>query len=193
MAHVGPRHECLVLRRRFVALLRKETRQLLRDRSNLAVGLLLPVLLILLFGYGLSFDVTDAPVAVVLEDRSPTARDVLAGLQGSPYLAPVWTASMPDAGQRMRAGEVRGIVRVPADFSRQLALGQARVQLLLNGVDTNTAATIESYVSGAIGVVGRTAGRPRGPAAAGGREASSSSRACGSTKRRAARGTSCPA
>jgi ABC-2 type transport system permease protein len=138
--------------RRFVALLRKETRQLLRDRSNLAVGLLLPVLLILLFGYGLSFDVTDAPVAIVLEDRSPQARDVLAGLQGTPYIAPVWTTNMPDAVARMRAGEVRGVVRIPVDFSRQLALGQAQVQVVLNGVDTNTAATIESYVSGAIGL-----------------------------------------
>ena len=45
---------------RLVALTRKETRQMLRDRSNLVVVLLLPVLLILLFGYGLSFDVTDA-------------------------------------------------------------------------------------------------------------------------------------
>lgn len=138
--------------RRFVALLRKETRQLLRDRSNLAVGLVLPVLLILLFGYGLSFDVTNAPVAIVLDDRSPQAREVLAGLQGSPYIAPVWATSMPDAVARMRAGTVRGIVHVPIDFSRQLALGHAQVQLLLNGVDTNTAATIESYVSGAIGV-----------------------------------------
>lgn len=136
---------------RFVALLRKEARQLLRDRSNLAVGLLLPVLLILLFGYGLSFDVTDAPVAVVLEDRAPQARDVVAGLEGSPYIVPVWT-NMPDAVARMRAGEVRGIVRVPVDFSRQLALGQADIQVLLNGVDTNTASTIESYVSGAVGV-----------------------------------------
>jgi len=140
--------------RRFAALLRKETRQVLRDRSNLAVGLLLPVLLILLFGYGLSFDVTNAPIAVVLEDRSPQARDVLAGLQGSPYIAPVWTAGMPEAVAGMRAGEVRGIVRVPADFSRQLALGQGRLQLLLNGVDTNTAATIETYVSSAIGLWG---------------------------------------
>ena len=138
--------------RRFVALLRKETRQLLRDRSNLAVGLLLPVLLILLFGYGLSFDVTDAPVAVVLEDRSPQARAVLAELQGSPYIAPVWARSMPDAVALMRAGDVRAVLRVPLDFSRQLASGHAKVQLLLNGVDTNTAATIESYVSGAIGV-----------------------------------------
>jgi ABC-2 type transport system permease protein len=138
--------------RRFVSLLRKETRQLLRDRSNLAVGLVLPVLLILLFGYGLSFDVTDAPVAIVLEDRSPQARGVLAGLQGSPYIAPVWTTDMPDAVTRMRTGEVRGVVRIPVDFSEQLARGQARVQVLVNGVDTNTAATIEAYVSGAVGV-----------------------------------------
>jgi ABC-2 type transport system permease protein len=140
--------------RRFVALLRKETRQLLRDRSNLAVGLLLPVVLILLFGYGLSFDVTNAPVAVVLDDPSPQARDVLAGLEGSPYVAPVWIPNMPDAVTRMRAGEVQGIVRVPVDFSSQLALGHAQVQLVVNGVDTNTAATIESYVAGAIGAWG---------------------------------------
>ena len=138
--------------RRFVALLRKETRQLVRDRSNLAVGLLLPVLLILLFGYGLSFDVTNAPVAIVLEDRSPQARDVLAGLEGSPYIAPVWTGNMDDAVRRMRSGEVRGVVRIPVDFSEQLARGQAKVQLVVNGVETNTAATIESYVSGAVSV-----------------------------------------
>ena len=99
--------------RRFIALLRKEARQMLRDRSNLAVGLLLPVVLILLFGYGLSFDVKNAPVAVVIEDSSPQARDMMAGLQGSPYIAPVWLHSMVDAEQRMRAGEVNAIVRVP--------------------------------------------------------------------------------
>ena len=106
--------------RRFSALLRKEVRQMLRDRSTLAVGLMLPAVLILLFGYGLSFDVKNAPVAVVLEDSSPSAREVLAGLEGSSYLAPVWTTSMVEAERRMRDGEVRAIVRVPADFSRRL-------------------------------------------------------------------------
>jgi ABC-2 type transport system permease protein len=109
--------------RRFSALLRKEVRQMLRDRSTLAVGLMLPAVLILLFGYGLSFDVKNAPVAVVLEDSSPSAREVLAGLEGSPYLAPVWTTSMTEAERRMRDGEVRAIVRVPADFSRRLGSG----------------------------------------------------------------------
>src|SRR3954466_5978255 len=93
--------------RRFVALLRKETRQLLRDRSNLAVGLVLPVVLILLDGYGLSFDVRDAPVGIGLEDRLREARDVVAGLQGSASLAPVWLPSMAPAVGRMRLGALR--------------------------------------------------------------------------------------
>jgi len=167
--------------RRVVALLRKETRQLLRDRSNLAVGLLLPVLLILLFGYGLSFDVTDAPIAIVLEDRSPQARDVLAGLQGSPFIAPVWTTDMSDGVGRMRAGEVRAVLRVPSDFTRQLALGQGRLQLLLNGVDTNTAATWAR--GGSDKSIARGEARPAP-------HESSSCRGCGSTKRRTARGIS---
>ena len=153
--------------RRFTALLRKETRQMLRDRSNLAVGLLLPVVLILLFGYGLSFDVKNAPVAVVMEDHSPQARDMMAGLQGSPYIAPVWMNSMTEAEQRMRAGEVNAIVRVPQDFSRVLGMGQGRIQLVLNGVDSNTAAAVEGYVGGAIATwaqqqADRAGGKPNG-------------------------------
>jgi ABC-2 type transport system permease protein len=136
--------------RRLVALSRKETRQMLRDRSNLAVGLALPLVLIVLFGYGLSFDVKNAPVAVVLEDRSPAVRDVLAGFTGSAYLAPVWLTNMPEAERRMRAGDLVAIVRVPVDFSRRLAAGQGRVQVLLSGVDTTTATSVEGYISGAL-------------------------------------------
>ncbi|MFT3756771.1 MAG: ABC transporter permease [Pseudoxanthomonas sp.] len=137
--------------RRFNALLRKEVRQMLRDKSNLAVGLLLPVALILLFGYGLSFDVKNAPVAVVLEDRSPTAREMIEGLQGSAYIAPVFASDMREAEKLMMAGTVDGIVRVPMDFSRRFNAGDAQIQLLLNGVDSSSAQTIEGYVSGAIG------------------------------------------
>lgn len=155
--------------RRFAALLRKEARQALRDKSTLAVGLLLPAVLILLFGYGLSFDVRNAPVAVVLQDRSPQAREVLAGLQGTPYLAVVSAGDMPEAVRQMRAGQVGAIVRVPADFSRQLAAGHAQLQLLLNGVDSNTAAAVEGYVNGAIATwAQQRADRAGGKTAAGG-------------------------
>ena len=135
---------------RVLALIRKETHQMMRDKSNLAVGLLLPILLILLFGYGLSLDVKHAPIAVVLEDSSPSARQALDGLQGSPFLAPVWVRSMAEAETLMRTRAVDAIVRVPVDFSRQLAAKDARLQLVLDGVDTATATALEGYVSGAL-------------------------------------------
>ncbi|MBN8974129.1 MAG: ABC transporter permease [Rhizobiales bacterium] len=125
---------------------------MLRDRSNLIVGLLLPIGLILVFGFGISFDVKDARVTVVLEDSSQTARDAVAGLQGSPYLAPTWVTSMAAAERMIRAGQTDAILRVPIDFSRRMAAGDGQLQLLLNGVDSSTASTIEGYVSGALTV-----------------------------------------
>lgn len=136
---------------RLAALTRKEVHQLLRDRSNLAMGILLPIVLILIFGYGMSFDVKDVRLAVVLEDRSPTAIDVVAGLELSAYLIPTVVASMREAEQLMLERKVDGIVRVPSDFSRQLNLGEARVQALVHGVDANRARAIQSYVQGALG------------------------------------------
>lgn len=137
--------------RRFWALLKKETRQLWRDRSNLAVGFLLPIILILLFDYGLSLDVKNAPVAVVLEDRSPLAESVMSGLKGSEYLAPQRAETMAVAEKWMRDKDVQAIVRVPVDFSRQWVVQNAQIQVILDGVDALSARINEGYIRGAIG------------------------------------------
>ncbi|KQV91079.1 hypothetical protein ASD15_03240 [Massilia sp. Root351] len=135
---------------RLRALVRKEFRQLLRDASNLAIGIALPIALILIFGYGLSLDVKNAPVAVVLEDSSPTAANAIAGLQHTTAIAPVLLGSMHEAEQLMTERRVDGIVRVPADFTRRLAQGDARVQVLVHGTDANRASIILQYTSGAL-------------------------------------------
>ena len=153
---------------RLWALVRKEARQMLRERSSLAVGLLLPAALILLFGYGLSFDVSHAPVAVVLDEHSPTTQSLVAGLQGSAYLAPVQVRDMTAAVDLMRQGKVGGIVHVPVDFSRRMADGNAQVQLILNGVDANTARTLEGYVGGALATQLQTTFDRQGGSSAGG-------------------------
>ena len=93
---------------RLVALTRKETRQLLRDPSSLAIGILLPILLILLFGYGLSLDVKNAPLALVMEDSSPTATQAMAGLSLTPYISPVPLVSMKEAEALLREHKVDG-------------------------------------------------------------------------------------
>ena len=136
--------------RRLRALTVKETRQLLRDKSNLMVGLFLPFVLILVFGYGLSFDIKNAPVAIVSQDTSPTARDVVAGFYLSPYFTVTRLHSMAEAERLMRAGDVEAIVYLQSDFSRRLAASDATIQVLVNGVDANRARVLEGFAQGAI-------------------------------------------
>jgi ABC-2 type transport system permease protein len=137
--------------RRILALVKKETRQMIRDPSTIAVGVVLPVILILLFGFGLSLDVRNVPLAVVLEDRSAPAENLLAAFELSPYFRPQVVYSLQAADRLMMAGRVDGIVTIPADFGRRFGAGDASVQLLVHGSDANRARIIESYVDGAVG------------------------------------------
>ena len=136
--------------RRVRALVVKETRQVVRDPSSIAIGVVLPIILILLFGYGLSLDVKNVPLAVVVEDSSPSALELLAGLQLSPYFHAQITHSMPPAENLMLEHKVDAIVRIPPDFARQVNAGRAQVQVLLHGGDANRARIIQGYVQGAL-------------------------------------------
>ncbi len=137
--------------RRVGALVRKEGRQMIRDASSVAIGIVLPVVLILLFGYGLSLDVRDAPLAVVIEEATPAATSLAGAFQLSPYFDVTMVTAMPEARRLMLAREVDAIVVLRSNFGRQLALGEADVQILVHGTDANRARIIESYIRGAIG------------------------------------------
>jgi ABC-2 type transport system permease protein len=138
--------------RRIRALVIKETHQVVRDPSSIAIGAVLPLILILLFGYGLSLDVKNVPIAVVIEYPASEAIDLAAGFQLSPYFHPTMMRSMPSAQQMLLEHEVDGIVRIPADFSRHVAAGDAEVQLIVHGGDANRARIIEGYVQGVVGL-----------------------------------------
>ncbi|MGA8884536.1 MAG: ABC transporter permease [Acinetobacter sp.] len=135
---------------RFQALLKKESRQLIRDKSSLAIGLLLPVVLILLFGYGLSFDLSNGRVGVVAEQPSPQSRQLMSGLQGSRYLSVQQYSNYPEAVAAVKKDEIDAILVIPATFAADSAQGRAHLQLLLNGRSTSIASAMQGYVSGAI-------------------------------------------
>jgi ABC-2 type transport system permease protein len=137
--------------RRVISLVKKEVRQVVRDPSSIAIGIVLPVVLILLFGYGMSLDVTNVPVAIVLEDPSPAATELAASFELSRYFDAQRTTSARRAEELMLARKVDGIVRIRPDFSRRLSAGEAEVQLLVHGIDANRARIIQSYAQGAIG------------------------------------------
>ncbi|WP_325435411.1 ABC transporter permease [Pseudomonas nitroreducens] len=136
--------------RRLASLTRKEVRQLVRDRSNLLIGIGLPIALILIFGYGLSLDVKRAIIAIVLDDPSPVARDVAAGISRTEYLEPHLVRSYAEGEKLMRAREVDAVVQFPSDFTRRLNDGNAQIQVLVQGSDATRAASVSTYVSSAL-------------------------------------------
>ena len=107
-------------RNRLGALLRKEVFQLIRDNSSLLMGIVLPLMLILIIGYGMSLDVKHVPVAVVLEDNSPTARQMVSFTDGSEYSNPTYVYDMKIATKMLTAHEADAIIVVPADFTSKL-------------------------------------------------------------------------
>ncbi|GGC05010.1 membrane protein [Marinobacterium zhoushanense] len=136
--------------RRLLSLVRKETRQLLRDKSNLLIGIGLPIVLIFIFGYGVSLDVRNIRLAVVLDDHAPAASDFVSGLTLSRYFQPLPAASLHQAKQMMRDGEAEGIVHLASDFSRQLSAGQAQVQLIVSGTEAPRAGPIVNYMNALV-------------------------------------------
>ncbi len=136
--------------RRIKALTIKEFREVLRDNSSLAMGILLPIALLFIIGYGISLDVKNVSLGVVLEDPSPQAQQVVNFVDGTEYFRPVYMTNMHQAEKSMEKREIDGILRVPPDFSRKLQQGDGRLQLLLYGTETTTAMTVQSYVETAV-------------------------------------------
>jgi ABC-2 type transport system permease protein len=137
--------------RRVRALVVKESRQIIRDASSIAVGIVLPAVLILLFGYGLSLDVKNIPIAVALEDSSPDAAELLSAFALSPYFKVRTVSTMTEAQELMLARKVDGVVRIRSDFSRLANQGAGEVQILVHGSDANQARIVQSYAEGAVG------------------------------------------
>jgi len=137
---------------RLSGFLKKETIQILRDPSSLLLGIVMPVVLLFIFGYGVSLDPKNVPVAMVLEDSGPEARELAARFELSPYFKPQAVYSVAEAKELVNSGNVDGILIIRSDFSTQLAKKfRAEVQLILNGMDANRARLIQGYGQGTIG------------------------------------------
>jgi ABC-2 type transport system permease protein len=135
---------------RLRGLIRKEFLQVLRDPSSIAIAFLMPVALLLLFGYGVSLDALHVPVAVVSESDTPEAASFIGSFRHSRYFNPAVMRTMAEAETALRERRAEAIVRLRPDFARGLrGNGPAPIQLIVNGTDANTGRIITGYVEGA--------------------------------------------
>ncbi|WP_031497020.1 ABC transporter permease [Bryobacter aggregatus] len=142
--------------RRWWAITRKEFLHIVRDPRSLYMALAIPLLLLLLFGYALSLDVDQVPTAVYDLDRSSASRDLIEQFRGSRYFRIVADVATPaDMNRSIDRGTALVGVLINPGFGDDLKAGrEAKVQLVLDGSDSNTASIALGYATSLVALYG---------------------------------------
>ncbi len=132
---------------RLRGLLRKEFLQIVRDPSAIAIAFVLPAFLLLIFGYGVTLDAREVPLAVVVEKPDADSAEFVGRLQRSPYFRLASYTEIGAAERAMQTHQVNGIVWLRADFTRRLySKPPAALGVIVNGVEANNARLVEGYL-----------------------------------------------
>ena len=139
-------------RTRLWAMARKEWLQLRRDPRSMAMAFILPVLMLLFFGYAITWDVNDLDLVVLDQDRTARSRALVDAFQSSGYFTVVARlASYDDVDGAVGRGDAGSVLVIPRGFSEDLAAGRgAPVQLLLDGADANSATIALNYADAIV-------------------------------------------
>jgi ABC-2 type transport system permease protein len=136
--------------RRIGAIAHIETLMILRDKRSLGLAFILPLLLLILFGSTLSYDVTNIPLAIWDQDHTPASRALISAFEGSPYYRIVaMREGYPDLIRDLDRNKALVVMIIPPDFAKRLNRKQeAQVQFILDGTDSTTAGISLGYIQG---------------------------------------------
>ena len=138
--------------RRLRSLIWKEALQIISDPSSILIAFVLPVVLLFLFGYAVSLDITRLKIGVALEDRTAESDSLVAALRDSKYFDVKESFDRRGLASDLVSGRIRGIVIIPINFSRKMVWenNQSPVQVIADGSEPNTANFVQNYVRAAI-------------------------------------------
>ena len=146
--------------RRVQAMLVKEAHEIARDPVTIMVAIVMPLVMLFLFGYAISLDVKDVPLGVWDEDHSPQSRQLVDAFAESGYFT---LACAFDSGRELTRGMMRGEAKlalvIPPRFGERLARhAPDEVQVIVDGTFSNTAQIVAAY---ADAIVSQTFARAR--------------------------------
>lgn len=137
--------------RRIKALILKEFFQIVRDPSSILISIVMPILLLFLYGTGVSLDLNHLRIGLVMEDTAPDAQSFVKSMTDSRYFDVTIARDRRELDDDLTRGYIRGIVVIPAYFSsfRGRPDTVAPIQVITDGSEPNTANFVYNYVQGA--------------------------------------------
>ncbi len=134
---------------RIRGLIRKEFLQIIRDPSSISIAFILPIILLLIFGYGVNLDAKHIKLGVVQQQPSAESQSFVSRFHRSEYFDTRNYLTVTDGQNAMQGGDIQALLILKSNFARDFHQSDsAPVQLLVNGVDSNTANLINGYVQG---------------------------------------------
>ncbi|MBC8947820.1 MULTISPECIES: ABC transporter permease [Xenorhabdus] len=152
--------------RRLKALCIKETKQIVRDPSSALIAVVIPLMLLFIFGYGINLDSSKLRLGILMEQQSEDARELVHVFTGSPYIDATISDNRQLLIKKMQENQIRGIIVIPVNFDAQLARadGHAPIQVITDGSEPNTANFVQGYTKGIWQIWLQQRGQNRGVA-----------------------------
>ncbi|MDO8784774.1 MAG: ABC transporter permease [Syntrophales bacterium] len=138
-----------MIRKRIWVVMKAEFLHIIRDPLSLIIALFMPLFLLFLCAYTLTFELKELPIAAYDMDQSKESRDYLNLVDHTSYFRiQYYLNEYKQAGDLLATGKTRCVIIIPTGFSREVKeYLPAGVQILVDGSDTNSALQIVNYLS----------------------------------------------
>lgn len=139
-------------RARIAAVIEKESRDILRDPITVAIAILMPLVMLFLFGYAISLDVNNTSLGVFDMDRSPASRELVEGFSESGYFRlAAFYESDHEVDDGLQRNEIKAALVIPPRFQAALVNGDTTsVQILVDGTYSATANLVAAYAQAIV-------------------------------------------
>lgn len=148
------------MKNNFISFVKKESLHILRDKRTMLVVMLIPVMLMGLFGFAISTEVNDIRLAVVAPERTDGVRDAVERLAQNEYFSFYGYITSEQIDERLRSNDVNAVIVFASDYDRRITLAETGVpttpiiQLIVDASNVNTAGTATAYLQNILSVKG---------------------------------------
>lgn len=148
------------MKNNFIPFVKKESLHILRDKRTMLVVMLIPVMLMGLFGFAISTEVNDIRLAVVAPERTDGVRDAVERLAQNEYFSFYGYITSEQIDERLRSNDVNAVIVFASDYDRRITLAETGVpttpiiQLIVDASNVNTSGTATAYLQSILSVKG---------------------------------------
>ncbi|MCB0370935.1 MAG: ABC transporter permease [Bdellovibrionales bacterium] len=133
--------------RRVKAIAKKEFAHIMRDKFTLSMALVLPLIIVLVFGVAIEFNQSNISMAILDQDKTPSSRQLIENFSSSNYFSASYVFNINEGEKKIESEQAKTVLVIPPHFEKDILSGRGSdIQVLVNAADNSTAGSIISYI-----------------------------------------------